>query len=255
MGGGNDRCRGAESVTVRPIHEVFEEARRLSSEFREEMRASGNERPRGGGTIAAVCCGISLGAGSVFSGGGSGGGSVFSGGGGGAVSLAAGGALASRLASFTSVSPRSSEAIRPGGGALNSGFGGTGCGGGGGGSKTNCTAICSTSGGPSIGHSRSNNSGSRCRASEPIGPYHRARSRSVRGAKRSGGSSREGCGDTRRGAPVSVGSRRSSSGSRRPYTAAGHPAARASHPASSSNLTPRAAAFVAFEPGSAPATT
>ena len=182
-------------------------------------------------------------------------------GGGGGASFAAGWSLGSRLASFISVSPRSSEAMRPGGGGLNSGFGGrgdggVGGGGGGGGSNTSWTAIGSTTGGAAIGHSISNSNGSRCSKSEVVGPSHRVRSRAAIGVRRSGGASREGSGDTRRGAPVSVGSRRSRSGAAAMRnTVAGHPAARASQSASSSNLTPSAAAFVAFEPGSAPATT
>ena len=89
--------------------------------------------------------------------------------------MAAGSSPASRLASFAAVSPRSSEAMRPGGGGLNSGFGGTGCGGGsgGGGSTTSCTAIGVISGGAAIGHSISNSKGRRCNTSEPIGPVPR----------------------------------------------------------------------------------
>src|SRR5262249_60812409 len=102
--------------------------------------------------------------------------------------------------------------MRPGGGGLNSGFGGRGDGGGGGGgggSNTSCTAIGSVSGGAFIGHSISNSNGSRCSKSEVIGPSHRARARVAIGVRRSGGASREGAGDTRRGPPGSGGLARS----------------------------------------------
>src|SRR5439155_14447005 len=139
--------------------------------------------------------------------------SVFSVGGGGA-SLGAGASLASRAGSFAVVSPISSEAMRPGGGRLNSGGGETGFGGGsgGGGSTTSCTAIGASSGGGAIGHSSSNSSGSRCSASDPIGPRQPTRSRSSTAAGRPGGSSRARPGDAKRGAPTGVGSRRPSSG-------------------------------------------
>src|SRR5205823_4153806 len=137
-----------------------------------------------------------------------GGGSGGGGSGGDGASFIVGVSLASRLASFAAGSPKSSEAMRPDGGGLNSGTVGTGCGGGsgGGGSSTSRMGIGSLSGGAAIGHSTSNNRGSKCSTSEPIGPRHRTRSRFSTSGRASGASSGTGSGETRRGALKSVGS-------------------------------------------------
>ena len=192
---------------------------------------------------------------------------------------AGGGSPLGLSTSLASGSPRSSDARRPRGG----GAGGLGCGCGGagaafgGGSSTSCTGIGSTSAGGDIGQSIRSNRGSRCNMSEPTGPRSllqrccslagrvRSSSRPKRGsidpwATASAGATKEITGSrslsTGAAAGPKAGSRRSSSEGRN--TGRGYPAASpasASQAASSSNVTPSAADFVAFEPGSVPATT
>ena len=244
--------------------------------------ASGFACGSGGGPSAAVCCGFSGGfvsAGGVL---------VLAG------FSAAGGAPFGLSTSLASGSPRSSDATRPrGGGGV--GFGcGTGGGftsgaGGGGGSITSCTVTGWVSAGGENCQSISSNKGNRCNSSEPTGPRSRTHqhcfstcgSRSEAPGDRSPSflSSRRKPGRVDRWAPASAGVAKRSVGSR-PFSASRaavgpsngsrrsssvtsstcrhHPAAspaRASQAASSRSLTPSAAAFVAFDPGSAPATT
>jgi len=168
------------------------------------------------------------------------------------------------------------------------GGGGLASGAGGGGSTTSCTVTGSVSTGGEICQSNSNSKGNKCNKREPTGPRSLLHRRSPIGKLRASGSG--GCGPSSRRRPGSIhpwapasagvtrpivgsylspsehatvspkaGSRRASSDD--PVmrnTASHHPAvspASASQAASSSSLTPRAAAFVAFEPGSAPVTT
>jgi hypothetical protein len=241
--------------------------------------ASGFAGGTGGGANAAVCCGFSSGFVSA------GGVSVLAG-------LSAGGGSPFGLStSLASGSPRSSDARRPrGGGGV-----GFGCGTGGagvafgGGSNTSWTGIGAVSAGGDIGQSIRTNNGSKCKMSEPTGPrsllHQRDRSTCCSLSDGSGSRSTSFSSSRRRPGPIdpwapacageakkSAGSRSASAvrstvmpstGSRRsssvvPNTCRRQPAAspaRASQAASSRSVTPRAAAFVAFDPGSAPATT
>ena len=190
---------------------------------------------------------------------------------------------------FASGLPISSEARRPGGGLTSgggfasglAGAGGRGGGSGGGGSTTSWTAIGVNSGGWVFGQSISNSRKSACSAKETIGPTGLGRpvagdGRSAIGAARSAAAAEAGVlapAPRQRGAAArpfraqpATAKGAAARGGRRPAVRsggtprAGHPAvgsspASASHSASSSSLTPSAAALVAFEPGSAPATT